>query len=207
MVNELIDMIFLLTDYNTLSRTRKIQSNYVKNHTEFDNFYKAAENGNLNNMKWLYLNKYNWEHNYSFPSNSDSFTFDNAIIFGDFKIIKWLKLKGCPWSVTTFELAVTYSNLEIMKWLKLNGCPWNYTTFYNAIEYGDLDKIIWLHEQGCPWEDFHLINAIQDEYMSLSRIKTWYNKHGCDWNKHAFKYHTNDQGNLTMLLLHLLHIV
>ena len=35
---EVIDNIFLYCDYDTLEKTRHLQSNYVKQYTEFDNF-------------------------------------------------------------------------------------------------------------------------------------------------------------------------
>ena len=57
---QLIDLIFLETDYTTLQHTRELHSGYIQKCTKYDNHQDAAEHGNLENMKWLRDNGYHW---------------------------------------------------------------------------------------------------------------------------------------------------
>ncbi len=48
----------------------------------------AAENGNLENMKWLKENECPW----------DEWTFSYASKHGNLENMKWLRENGCPWN-------------------------------------------------------------------------------------------------------------
>ena len=109
-IQEIIDKILLFTDYECLKKTRELQSEYVKKCTEYNYIHIAAENGNLDNMKWLKEQGCPW----------DESTFDYAAKNGNLENMKWLKEQGCPWDDDTFLFAAKNGNLENMKWLNEN---------------------------------------------------------------------------------------
>ena len=113
MPQELQDKIFLYLDFKTLKNTRAVQSYYVKKTTEFKDINVAAQNGNLDNMKWLLENGCPW----------GKFTFYTATKNGNLDNMKWLLENGCPWNASTFGNAAENGNLDNMKWLLENGCP------------------------------------------------------------------------------------
>jgi hypothetical protein len=78
---ELQDKIFLYLDFKTLKNTRILQSSYVKKTTESKTMFIAAENGNIDNMKWLLDN--------GFILNE--YTFILAAKNGNLENIKWLQ--------------------------------------------------------------------------------------------------------------------
>ncbi len=51
---EIIDMIFMECDFSTLEKSRSLQSDYVKNCTEYSTLTEAVENGNLHCVKYLF---------------------------------------------------------------------------------------------------------------------------------------------------------
>jgi hypothetical protein len=55
---ELVDYIISFTDYNTVVKCRNITSKYFNNTTKYSNYSDAIKNDNLNNLKWLYKEKY-----------------------------------------------------------------------------------------------------------------------------------------------------
>ena len=71
----------------------------------------AAENGNLENMKWLKDNGCEFRHN----------TFDYCV--ENLENMKWLLENGCEFGKWTFNYAAQTRNQENMKWLLSNGCP------------------------------------------------------------------------------------
>ncbi len=78
-----------------------------------ETFGYAAENGNLDVMKWLKENGCPWDEN----------TFKYAVVHGNLENMKWLKENGCPWDEYTFANAIINGNFENIKWLEDNGCP------------------------------------------------------------------------------------
>ena len=85
---EIQDKIFLEVDFETLKRTRELQSNYINKVTMYDSIREAAKYGNLENMKWLKEQGCPW----------DSYTFKYAARNGNLENMKWLKEQGCPQS-------------------------------------------------------------------------------------------------------------
>ena len=73
-------------------------------------FENAADNGNLDNMKWLKKNNCPW----------NKYTFIDAALHGNLDNMKWLKENNCPWDEVTFTYAPLHGNLDNMKWLKDN---------------------------------------------------------------------------------------
>ena len=111
---EIQDKIFLYLDYNTLEKTRVLQSDYVKKITRYDNYidavndstdrkwinnngvWEASKKGNLDNIKWLLSNKVAVNDNFSFDGevalHDDIFhlMFENAKKNDNYEIIKWM---------------------------------------------------------------------------------------------------------------------
>lgn len=196
---EIQDRIFLELGsdnigFETLEKTRDIQSYYVRQCTQFNDIEKAAECGNLDNIKWLRTNGHEWYVNQYF---GQSYVFRAAVKFGDFNIIKWLYENGCPlkdyelteiaaenddfecmkWlhkmgcelSPEIFQITATLGDLDMMKWLHENGCSWSSekyddSIFYAAAIFGNLDNMKWLHENGCPWDEYAYIGTIEFAY-------------------------------------------
>lgn len=88
---EIQDQIFLHCDWETLEKSRDLQSEYIKNKTKYNNTKEAALNGNLENIKWLRENDYPW--------NAE--TFHYAEKHGNSDNIAWLRKNGCP----TFDIS------------------------------------------------------------------------------------------------------
>jgi len=84
------DEIFLYLDFETLQKTRILQSKYVKNVTAYSDISIAASHGNLANMKWLLENDYIFDE-YEFRK-----AFSNAAEHGNLANMNWLLENGCP---------------------------------------------------------------------------------------------------------------
>lgn len=148
---EIQDKILLKLDWETLERSRDLQSEYVKNRTQFKTITEAALHGNLENMKWLKSIGCHW----------DTDVFAVAAAKGNLEIMKWLRENDCPWDFRPFSYATRQGNLENMKWLYSNDCI-PYFDAYKAYP----ENVRWLKEVGlfdrhvlpfgptrsrCPW--------------------------------------------------------
>jgi hypothetical protein len=109
--------------------------------------------------------------------------FDDAVIKGDFDLIKWLLANSCPFSPNTFELAVEYGNLDILKWLKVTKCPFSPHTFSFAAGGGDLKILEWLKSSGCKFDLYTMSSGAV--FGNLNNLK-WLRASGCDWGKFIF---------------------
>jgi len=123
----------ILNGYSTL-----IKYLYLNKQYEFtdDTFQYAAENGNLDNMKWLKDQGCCWGIN----------TFSYASKNGNLDNMKWLKSQGCPWDLYTFTKAAKNGNLDNMKWLKEQGCPLYKDAYYYSVQNGHLSTMQWLEK-------------------------------------------------------------
>ena len=111
-----------------------LQSKYVKQCTESNDFVRAIDKNNLPNVKWIYQCQGDELKDLSGP-------FHVAAGYGTLSIMKWLKEKEFPWGYSTFAAAVEHGNLSNMKWLKAKGCPWE-NTFQDLYFEGPVEK--WL---------------------------------------------------------------
>ena len=148
---EIQDKIFLLLDWDTLSKTRELQSDYVKHRTESYDINHIIQTGNLENLKWLFTEEIFNDIRYSFINC----IFNDAIENDKFEIVKWMlyKFKKHPsglFDFFTFNRAVENGNLEIMKLLLENSCPLNFLVFETATQKGNPEIIQWLCDNGCP---------------------------------------------------------
>jgi len=114
-------------------------------------FSNAAENGNLENMKWLLENK--------FPYNI--WTFAYAAKNGNIENIKWLLENEFPYNELTFAFAAEGGKLETMKWLLENKFPYDEKTFECAASNGNLENMNWLLENGFPYDENTLRHALE----------------------------------------------
>ena len=123
--DDIWNLIFLnYCDFDSLVNSRVLQTKYVKECTESNDIIDAIKGSNLKNMKWIYEFKEGFEW--------FSYFFDVAAEYGNIKIMKWMKTKGCPWDEDTFQYAAEYCdghNFEVLEWLRINNCPWDDETF------------------------------------------------------------------------------
>ena len=135
---------------------------------------RVAEYGNIRYLQAMYRN------NLTLPV----YTYHDAALYGDIKLLKWLHGKytldfrtlayaadtgiltnmkwlhevGCPLGAVVFEFAAATGILANMKWLYEIGCPFksdeNSCVFAEAAAYGDLDNMKWLFDAGCPFDEY-----------------------------------------------------
>ena len=152
---------------------------------EYRLFIDLINSGNLDNMKWLKDNNFQWDAN----------TFIAAAKNGNLDNMKWLWDKGCDWNEYTFTMAAKTGNLENMRWLHENGCPWDENTFYEAArsiinENKSLENIKWLKENGCPWDKSTFVGAAN----SLNfKIMKWLKMNGCPYDEKTYTYFFKDK--------------
>jgi len=146
---EVIDKIFLYLDFETLSKTREIQSDYIQSITSYSTLCYAALNGNLANMKWIL--------SYTTDYILDEYVIIDAAYNGNLCNIKWLHSIGCPWNEDTFNYAIINGNLENIKWLFYKGCPYNKEFgLIKAIRNQSLENMMWLISNGFIWTDYSI---------------------------------------------------
>ena len=156
---------------------------------EIQNFSKemnlAAQNGDLEKMKWLYEN-YQWKDISEDEADEqeiedwplmNEYTFKCAAEHGNFDVMKWLRENGCPWDETALMYAVKRGNLDNMKWLCENGCPRDENAFSWAVVYGHLEIMKYLYTINCP------LNKERACYYALCKcvpdfeVINWLRKH------------------------------
>jgi ankyrin repeat protein len=171
---ELIDYIFLLTDFETCINYKDNISNIIIKKLYDKNIHTwnwAAKNGHLNVIKWLHENiskDINYEDNLC-----TTWAIDWAAIYGNLDIIKFLhenRTEGCTrWAMNG---AAYYGNLEIVKFLHENrteGC-----TIYAmnwAAYYGHLEVVKFLHEnrkEGCT--EFAMEYAAKNRHQEVIKF-------------------------------------
>ena len=118
---ELMDMMWLNCDKETLEKTRDLQSNYIKEITQYFDVNDSAKNGNIKNLKWLY-NKGN-KLNY--------LTFENAVFNGNLIILDWLLNNKCPYVYNRIIYHISKKDNvdEVLNWVNAN-CDKNSVSMY-----------------------------------------------------------------------------
>jgi len=69
---------------------------------------------------------------------------------GNIELLKFLRVKGCPWDEKTCSSAASNGQLECLKYAHENGCRWNGLTCSKAAKNGHLECLKYAHENGCP---------------------------------------------------------
>lgn len=190
------DMIFQYLDFETLEKTRHLQSDYVKMVTQYGHINWAVKNNNLLNAKWLKQIGQEFDILTVFYAISN----DNkpmilwleennchllaekatagAAAMGNLELVKWLHGRGYKCNERTFALASYHGHLNVMKWLLDHDCPWDEGTFNSAAKNGNLDNMKWLLENGCPW---NLDTHEQAVFSGYSDNVIWLIENGCPW--------------------------
>lgn len=111
---------------------------------------KAAENGNLNVLKFLFENCSN-------KFDSDIFYYTTR--GGNMKCLKYLfdlsihDLSLPFWNLSAYYGAIENGNLRMFKWLKKHSCPCDSRILYKAMEYDKICIFKWATENGCEMDD------------------------------------------------------
>ncbi len=128
-------------------------------------YYAAAIENNLNIIKWLHENNYEWDYK----------TCNGAAEKGHLELLKWLLKNGCGFVEDICVSAAASGNLDMLKWLKEIGCKLNQDVCVNAIIYRHLHILEWAVENGCELNERILNNAIVRGYNEItSWIKNRY---------------------------------
>jgi hypothetical protein len=106
----------------------------------------AAENGELEVLKWAHSHGCPWQNTYD--------CFSAAFTNNHKDILSWFVSVYCPWSAETCARAAKDGDFALLKWLHQNFCPWDETTCANAAEIGRADILKWARDNGCPSERY-----------------------------------------------------
>jgi hypothetical protein len=195
---DLQDKILLELGWNTLNKTRKIQSLYVQRITQYDCIEEAAKYGNLPNMRWLY--KYNpdlpYEHTV-FEAACGRKSTTEAI-----PILQYLMLHNCYYYINTLYHNITipiktlrwlYNNRGTKKW-KIHDDDNNPITDM-AIKDPEFDLVKYIKETGYRPTKSTFVYAINDDNIRDLRYL-----HGsrCPYNYRIFSYAIG-HGNLEVI--------
>jgi hypothetical protein len=145
---------------------------------------------------------------------------------GDFDLLKWLRGKGCPWSVTTMVHAVQWKdsamaewaleegcpfasqkvskacaaagNLNMLKQLRARGCPLDKGTIAAAAEAGNLEVLQWLKEElrTLSWTQSACEAAAQGGHLEILQ---WLRRNSCCWDEGTCTAAAAADGHLELL--------
>lgn len=133
----------------------------------------AASHGQLDVLKWFYLNGFNlhpkscaldasaeghlhvleWMKDEGYRLDQDKRLCNTAAQCGQLRVLIWLRDQGCCLNAGVFISAVHSGNINVLEWLLNQGCPRDEHAFNNAIEKGDIRILNWLRDSGCPRGD------------------------------------------------------
>ena len=95
-----------------------------------------------------------------------------ALQHGNFKMLEWLKEKGCICNENTFTSATAFGNIDGMMWLRVNECPWDERPFIEAAALGNLKVLDWLKINECPMPDTIISKNALEMTQSYDGSKT-----------------------------------
>ena len=179
--------IFFLTKFTfeELLATRRLQSEWVYHCTETNSMQEAIAEGNLDNVKWIWGKKANWDE-YEGVKKYLSLAAEK----GHFEVLKWLHEVKCPEEKNTcwggknvMSMAALFGSLEMMRWLKEKGYKFDRWTFRCASKNGNLDNLKWLKENGCSW--FICADNEMVRHGSLKNI-IWAKENGMKFSRRAY---------------------
>lgn len=166
---EILDKIFLYSDYNTLKNCRELQSDHIKKCTEYFDLIQCIEqNGDILNFKWIYSDKDNHNPNISY--------INYAVSCQRHDIVKWLRSIGVTWDTCTLAYAVEeIPDLKYMKWLYSEGAPLSSScVFSTAVRHSDIEILEWLKKEGAPYDPHNV------HYFILQKTADWMILNGYD---------------------------
>ena len=102
---------------------------------------------------------------------------------GHLDLVKWLRVKGCPWGTWVSSAAARGGQLEVLQWIRGQDppCPWSPDVCYAAAQKGHLDVLRWARSQGCPWNKYVPCAAAKNGHLKALK---WLIKEGCPHDKH-----------------------
>ena len=184
-------------NYKLFSSAAGIKNNieimeYLKSHNcptgHLTTSLSAAENGALNNLKWLLTNGF---------SMDDSDIFDAAMENGSLEVLKWLKENECPVVIKTIYHSQNCS-IETIEWLIEQGFTINPKYIArDAAERGSLDKMKWLLKKKYSIKDSDIFKAAA-EHGSLENLK-FLLKNGCSINHPFIFFKAAKQGHFEVM--------
>ena len=169
-------------NYNLFSYAAFMEDNidileYLKLHhcpiSHLDATRTAAENGALNNLKWLLENGFSME---------DIRIFEAAIASGSLEILKWLKRNKCPIDGATVSRFTWYQNcsIETFEWLLEQGVTMSSRqVFIGAAKRGCLDTLKWLLKKEYSIEHSEIFIMVAASADGSLEIFEWLLKNGC----------------------------
>ena len=101
---------------------------------------------------------------------------------GHLEVLKWLRVKGCPWGASTSAWAAQHGHLEMLQWMRAQDppCPWDEDVCGWAASYGHLEVLRWARSQGCPWNKYVPYSAAEGGHLDVLR---WARSQGCPWDE------------------------
>ena len=174
-------MDFPIDNYNLFSSAAGVKDNipilkYLKSHncpiSHLTTSNSAAENGALNNLKWLLKNGF-------LMMNGDIFYC--SIKIGSLEFLEWLKGNKCPIPKRRNFLSLKKCSIATIEWLMEQGIEINPTeVFIGAARQGCLDKMEWLLETKYSIKNPKIFEAAVKN-GSLKILK-WLLQKGCPIN-------------------------
>ena len=64
-------------------------------------------------------------------------------------VIKYLRERGCSWSVLTSVEAARFNNMALLKFLHENNCPWDEQTSITAARESSIQCLVYALDNGC----------------------------------------------------------
>ena len=197
------DMFMKYCDHETLCSTRDLQSTRVRRCTQFGDMEEASKAGNLENVKWIFL-----QNDESNPKkNGDCLTwaskgghldcfkwlfhaFGLSFMMADagclycvaaegekLEICTWLMEYGVPLNQSDFNCVVIKGNVEVIEWCLQNGAVLDEQTFWCGVQSKKIEVLEWLKLNECPWGNLSLEWALRlgvnDDLLN------WMKKNGC----------------------------
>ena len=142
-------------------------------------FQAAANDGNLDVLKWGQSNGYKLE------TMLDKHTFAKAALFGHLEVVKYLRTLGIPWDKNTCRYAARNGHFELLKWVRANQCPWDKRTCAYAAMRGHLEILKWARANQCPWDEYTCSYAAANGHLELLK---WCRANQCPWDKWTCSY-------------------
>ena len=157
---------------------------------DIDTFMLAAENGNLECLKYLNENDGGWDHT----------TCHSAARYGHLDCLKYAHENNCPWNEDldnsdysdewesdlyegTCSSAAENGHLDCLKYAHENGCDWYHYTCSFAAGNGHLECLKYAHRNGCEWNSYTCESAARNGHLECLKYA---HENGCEWNSNSF---------------------
>ena len=114
-----------------------------------DTVNNAIKHSQLESLKFLIENGCDWNNEvFNYASESGNI---KIIIYLYKEALTDLSKPW--WNSSACSSAAKNGHLHILKFLKSKGCPWSVNTTYTAFEYKQYQTLVWAIENGCPVDE------------------------------------------------------